>query len=169
MRRWSADHLLVTTAVQQHIVGRKRAVAKGGGASRLLARNIRNQRGGRAVVGRDTFKGDGLHVGRDIELETQSTWHSEHSSTLRQVQRRNPAKKGCTCESPIRVQRCETTQVGLNGDDWVYASVRVRGLTRFHVALVRCVLSESNGNGGQAMRRAGHARLARALGGSVPE
>ena len=59
--------------------------------------------------------------------------------------------------------------MGLNGDDWVYASVRVRGLTRFHVALVRCVLSESNGNGGQAMRRAGHARLARALGGSVPD
>ena len=81
---------------------------------------------------------------------------------------RNPAKKGCTCESPIRVQRLETTQVGWNGDDWVYASVRVRGLTRFHVALVRCVLSESNGNGGQAMRRAGHARLRRALGGSVP-
>ena len=51
-----------------------------------LARNIRNQRGGRAVVGRDTFKGDGLHVGRDIKLEKQSTWHSEHSSTLRQVQ-----------------------------------------------------------------------------------
>jgi hypothetical protein len=50
----------------------------------------------------------------------------------------------------------------------VYASVRVRGLTRFHVALVRCVLSESNGNGGQTMRRAGHARLRRALGGSVP-
>ena len=33
------------------------------------------------------------------------------------------------------LQRFETTQVGLNGDDWVYASVRVRGLTRFHVAL----------------------------------
>ena len=47
--------------------------------------------------------------------------------------------RGCTCESPIRVQRFETIQVGLNGDDWVYASVRVRGLTRFHVALVRCV------------------------------
>ena len=74
--------------------------------------------------------------------------------------------KGCTCESPIRVQRSLSTQVGLNGDDWVYASVRVLGLTRFHVALVRCVLSESNGNGGQAMRRAGHARLRRALGGS---
>ena len=55
-------------------------------------------------------------------------------------------------------------------DDWVYASVRVRGLTRFHVALVQFVLSagNANGNGGQAMRRAGHAVLARALGGSLP-
>ena len=44
-------------------------MAKGGGVSRLLARNIRNQRGGRAMVGRDTFKVDCLHVGRDIELE----------------------------------------------------------------------------------------------------
>jgi hypothetical protein len=50
----------------------------------------------------------------------------------------------------------------------VYASVRVLGLTRFHVALVRFVLSERNGNGGQAMRRAGHAVLACALGGSLP-
>jgi hypothetical protein len=80
---------------------------------------------------------------------------------------RNPAKKGCTSESPIRVQRSISTQVGLNGDDWVYASVRVLGLTRFHVALVRFVLSERNGNGGEAMRRAGHAILARALGGSL--
>ena len=31
--------------------------------------DIRNQRGGRAMVGRDTFKVDCLHVGRDIELE----------------------------------------------------------------------------------------------------
>jgi hypothetical protein len=50
----------------------------------------------------------------------------------------------------------------------VYASVRVRGLTRFHVALVKFVLSERNGNRGQAMRRAGHAILARALEGSLP-
>ena len=43
--------------------------------------------------------------------------------------------------------------------------VRVwRGLTRFDVVLVPFVLSAGNGNWGQAMRRAGHARLARALG-----
>ena len=46
--------------------------------------------------------------------------------------------------------------------------MRVRGLTRFHVAMVQLVLSVGNGNGGQAMRKAGHARLARALGGSLP-
>ena len=51
----------------------------------------------------------------------------------------------------------------------VRAGVRVRGLTRFHVAMVQFVLSAGDGKGGQAMRRAGHARLARALGGSVPD
>jgi hypothetical protein len=50
----------------------------------------------------------------------------------------------------------------------VYASVRVRGLTCFHVALVQFVLSAGNGDGGQAMRRAGHARLARTFGRSLP-
>jgi hypothetical protein len=35
---------------------------------------------------------------------------------------------------------------------YLYASVRVpvRGLTRFHVAMVQFVLSAGNGNGGQA-------------------
>ena len=74
-------------------------------------------------------------------------------------------------ESPIRVERSEPNQVGWNGDGWEYTwSVRVRGLTRFHDARVQFVLSAGNGNGGQGMRsrRAGHARLARALGDSIP-
>ena len=50
----------------------------------------------------------------------------------------------------------------------VRAGVRVRGLTRFHVAMVQFVLSAGNGNGGQAMRRADHERLARTFGRSLP-
>ena len=51
------------------------------------------------------------------------------------------------------------------------ASVPCRAweLTRFHDARVQFVLSAGNGSGGQAMRRAWHARLAHTLGGSVPD
>jgi hypothetical protein len=49
----------------------------------------------------------------------------------------------------------------------MYASVRVRGLTRFHVAMVQFVLLAGNGHGRQAMRRAGHAGLARTVLGAV--
>ena len=70
-------------------------MAKGGGASRLLARNIRIQRGARAEVGSDTFKVDCLHVGRDIELEKQSTCHSEHSSMVLEMK---PATESCSNE-----------------------------------------------------------------------
>ena len=62
--------------------------------------NIRNQRGGRAMVGRDTFKVDFLHVGRDIELEKQSTCHSVHSSFLRQVQDENLRGRGVRVSHP---------------------------------------------------------------------
>ena len=62
--------------------------------------NIRNQRGGRAMVGRDTFKVDCLHVGRDIELEKQSTCHSVHSSFLRQVQDENLRGRGVRVSHP---------------------------------------------------------------------
>ena len=51
-----------------------------------------------------------------------------HQLCLRQVQDEilRRAGKGCTHESPIRVERYEPNQVGWNGDGWVYASACLR-------------------------------------------
>ena len=81
--RWSVDHLLVTTAVQQHSGAQTCCCKRGWGIAATGSQHSQSRARGAAS---GTFKGDGLHVGRDIELEKQSTWHSEHSSTLRQVQ-----------------------------------------------------------------------------------
>ena len=77
----------------QRISGSTRSMAKGGVGHRGYTGSQHSQSAwGWAVVGRETFKGDCFHVGRDIELEKQSTCHSDlcaHSSTLRQVQDEN--------------------------------------------------------------------------------
>jgi hypothetical protein len=102
---------------------------KEGGASRLLARNICNQRGGgqwwAGVPSEATVSTlDVTSSSKNSQAATLCTHQLCAKSKMKTCQDENLRGRGVPMsQTPIRVERYKPNQVGWNGDGWVYTSV----------------------------------------------